>query len=115
MKPEFEFEDDIDDSEAFLARRLSKGKDKFKGKLPLIYYKHNEVVNFAAKCHNRSKSDINDKKYHKYKKNKDYKDKGKKSCYIVEEEHTESSSDDEKEAIEMVYVSIKEDPDRKRY
>ena len=46
--------------------------------------------------------------------NKDYKDKGKKSCYIVEEEHNESSCDDKKEIVEMIYVAIKKDPNGER-
>ena len=35
--------------------------------------------------------------------------KGKKSLYNGEEEHTKSSSDDGKEVSEIVYVTIKED------
>ena len=64
-----------DDIEAFLTRILSRGKGKFKGKLSLICFKYNEVGLFVDKNPNKSKSDRNDKKDHKYKKNKDYKDK----------------------------------------
>ena len=35
----FKCEDDFDAIEAFLAIRLSRGKDKFKGKLPLSFFK----------------------------------------------------------------------------
>jgi hypothetical protein len=46
---------DIDDIEALLARRLSRGKDKFKGKLPLIYFKCDGVGHFVGKCPNRER------------------------------------------------------------
>lgn len=105
----------MDEPETLLARRLSRGKGKYKGKLPLICFKCNEVGHFAAKYPNRNTSDKNDKKNFKYRKNRDYKDKGKKSCYIAEEEHTESNSNDDKGIVEIVYVAIKEDPNGERY
>lgn len=112
---QFESEDDLDDLEVFLGRRLSRGKSKYKGKLPLICFKCNEFGHFFAKFPNKIKIHTNDKNDFKYKKNKDYKDKEKKSCYIVEEENFQSSSDDDKEVFKMVYVAIKEDPNGERY
>lgn len=97
----------MDEIEVLLARRLSRGKGKFKSKLPLIYFKYNKVGHFATKCPNRGKDDINDKKDYKYGKNKDYKEKGKKSCYIYKEEHTKSSSNDDKYLIWFMLQSIK--------
>ena len=90
---EFESEDDLDELEVLLARRLSRGKGKYKGKLPQICSKCNEIGQSAPKCPNKGKSDRNEKKYYKYNKNSDYKDKGKKSFYIIEEDHAESSTD----------------------
>ena len=58
---EFEFEDDLDELEALLARKLSRGKGKYKGEFSLICFKSNEVGRFVAKCPNKSKSDRNDK------------------------------------------------------
>ena len=57
----------------------------------MICFKCNKVGHFSAKCPNKRKYDRNgrnDKEDFKYKKNIDCKDKGKKSCYIVEEDHT---------------------------
>lgn len=48
-------EDDLDEIEVFLTRRLSRGKGKF----PFIYFKSNEVDHFATKYSNRGKSDRN--------------------------------------------------------
>lgn len=92
-------------------RRLLRDK----GKLPLIYFKCNEFGDFVARYPNKSKSGRNDKKDQKDRKNKDYKEKGKQSCYIIVEDHTESNTDDEKEIVEMVYVDVKEDTNEERY
>lgn len=55
-------------------------------------------------------SDKRYKKENKQKKNKDYKEKGKKSCCIAEEEHAELDTKYENEGEEVVYVAVKEDP-----
>ena len=76
-------------------------------------FKYNEVGHFSSRCPNKYRDDQKDRnyqKYYKYMKIKYYKEKGKKSRQIVEEEHTESNSEDEKNEVEVVYVSIKEDP-----
>ena len=38
--------EEMDEIEALLARRLPRGKRKFKGKLPLIYFKCNKDFHF---------------------------------------------------------------------
>ena len=43
-------EEDIEKLEALLARRFHRGKGKFKGKLPIIYFNCNEVGHIAARC-----------------------------------------------------------------
>ena len=43
-------EEDVDQLEALLARRFHRGKDKFKGKLPIICFKCNEVGNIVIRC-----------------------------------------------------------------
>ena len=42
-------ENDVDQLEALLARRFHRGKDKFKGKLPIISFICNEVGHIAAR------------------------------------------------------------------
>ena len=81
----------------------------------MIYFKCNEVGHFSAKYSKRSKFDRNGMEDFKYMKNMDYKDKGKKSCYIVEEDHTNSSSIDDKEIIEMVYIVVNKNPNEEIY
>lgn len=96
-------------------RKLPRGKRKLKGKHPIICFSCNKVGQIFADC-----PDIEDKdqrKESKYKgrrydkdnrRNKDYKDKGMKSCYITKEEtDNESNSNDE----EVVCVSMKKDYD----
>ena len=43
-------EEDVDQLEALLARRFHRGKGKFKGKLPIIYFNCNEVGHIVARC-----------------------------------------------------------------
>ena len=81
----------------------------------MICFKCNEFGHFSSRCPNNNGSDKNEKKEKKYWRNKDYKEKGKKSCYIVEEEHTESNSGDENEGKEVVNAVVKEDSKEERY
>ena len=91
-----------------IARRFPKGKGKYIGKIPLIFFSCEEVGHIAARCPNREGKEEN--KHEKYKgKNdfksyKDYKDKGNKSCYIAKD--SDSSDEDE-----MVYIAIKDELD----
>ena len=40
-----------------MARRLLRGKVKFKGKLPIIYFSCNKIGHIAARCPNREDTD----------------------------------------------------------
>ena len=101
-----------DELEALMDRRHRRGKGKYKGKLPIIYFSCNKVGHIVARCPNRE--DKYERRQDKYKgkwddsdnkRNKNYKEKGKKSYYIFEEEtNNESESNDE----EVVYVAMKE-------
>ena len=88
--------------EALLARRLHRGKGKFKGKLPIICFNCNEVGHIVTRC--TQKKDYKEcNTYGREDCKRDYKDKGKK-CYIVEE-----NSDDHDD--EVVYVAMKDQSD----
>ena len=43
-------EEDVDQLEAFLARRFHRGKGKFKGKLPIIFLNCIEIGYINARC-----------------------------------------------------------------
>ena len=43
-------EDDVDQLEVLLARRFHRGRGKFRGKFPFIYFNCNEVCHIAARC-----------------------------------------------------------------
>lgn len=47
------FDSDLESIEALLARRYPKGKEKYKGKIPLIYISCEEVGNIVARCPTR--------------------------------------------------------------
>ena len=77
-------EEDVDQLEALLARRFPRGKGKFKCKLPILCINYNEVGHIVTRCLEKK----NYRGRYKYKSrkdedNKDYKDKGKKSCYTA--------------------------------
>ena len=94
-------DEDMEIIEALLAKRATKRKEKYKWRVPLIFFSCDKVGHIATKCPN--KSDRDEKKFSKYKSKKDYKsykDKSKKSCYIANE------SDNEED--EMVYIAVKD-------
>ena len=95
-------QEDVEQLEALLARRFHRGKGKFKGKLPIIFFNCNEVGHIAARCTQKK----NYKEGNKYKNkreddSRDYKDKGKR-CYIVEEDFDENDD-------VVVYVTMKDE------
>ena len=77
---------DLEVIEALLAKKYSRGRGKYKGKAPLIYFSCEEIGHIVARCPNKQRKD--EKKGHKYngKKNfKSFKDKGKKTCFMTED------------------------------
>lgn len=102
-------EENVEQPIALLARRFCRDKGKFKGKLHILCFNCNEVGHIVGRCPEKK----NNRRGEKYisrrdEDNKDYKDKGKKSFYILEEETKYGSNyhDDE-----VVYVEIKDDFD----
>lgn len=101
--------EDVDRLEALLERRFHRGKGYFKCKLPIMCFKFNEVGHIAARCPEKK----NYRGGNKYKRRRDedkkeYKDKGKRSCYIAEEETKDASKDHDDE---VVYVVMKDESD----
>ena len=88
-----------------LAKKYSRSRAKYKGKIPLIYFSCEEVGHIAARCPNKDSDD--EKKSHKYKGRKDsknhksYKDKGKKTCFMAKD--FDNSED------EIVYIVVKDE------
>ena len=72
-----------------LAKKYSRGRGKYKGKVPLICFSCEEIGHIAATCPNKESKD--EKKSHKYngkkdfKNHKSFKDKGKKTCFIAKD------------------------------
>ena len=63
----------------------------------------------SGRCQEKKNNRSGDKYRSKRDENKkDYKDKGKKSCYIIEEETKEKSNDHDEE---VVFVAMKDDSD----
>ena len=54
--------------------------------MPIIFFNCNEVGHIATRCLEKNYRGVEKYKSMRDKDNKDYKEKGKKSCYIAEEE-----------------------------
>lgn len=127
-------EEDVDKIEALMARRMKRGKGKYKDKLPLVCFNCKEIRHFSARCPNMRKDDrSNDRSFEKnldrgdnrdYISNwqserrdtQDYKDKGKKVSYLAtcKDENTDTESDED---IKIAFVAVKDDSneDEERY
>ena len=98
------YEEDVKQLEALLARRFHRGKVKIKGKLPIICFNCNEIGHIDVRCIEKKNYKGSDK--YKGRRNediKDYKDKGKKSCYNVWGDDSDEHDD------EVVYVAMKDE------
>ena len=62
---------DLEVIEALLARKYSRGRGKYKGKVPLIFFSCEEIGHIAARCPNNQNNDEN--KDHKWNGKKDFK------------------------------------------
>ena len=95
--------------ETLLAKKYSKSRGKYKGKIPLIYFSCEEIGHIATRCPKKERKD--EKKSHKYKDKKEfeghkfYKEKGKKTCLIAK--------DFDNNEDEIVYIAIKDESNDK--
>ena len=64
--------DDLDDLEALMERRLPRGKGKFKGKLPIICFTCKKAGHIVTRYPNREDKD--EKKDNKYRERRDGRD-----------------------------------------
>ena len=86
-----------------MLRRFHRGK----GKIPIMCFNCNEVGHIVARCPEKKNYRGGGKyKSRRDEDNKDYKDKGKKSCYIAEEEIKDGSDNHDDE---VVYVAMKDE------
>ena len=96
---------DLEFVEALLAKKYSRSKGRYKGKIPLICFSCEEVGHIAAKCPNKENKDEKKNKKYKNKKEfknyKDYKGKSKRSCFMAKD--SDNSED------EMVYIVVKDE------
>ncbi|GLJ51110.1 hypothetical protein SUGI_1088070 [Cryptomeria japonica] len=88
--------------EVLLAKRLPRGTDKYRGKLPLKCFACNEIGRIAANYPNGD----NEEKREKYRK---FKGKGKRNCLIVVDEGIKDEEFEEDTNGDIVFVYIKEE------
>ena len=98
---------DLEVIEALLARKYSRGKGKYRGKVPLICFSCEEIGHIAARCPNKkNKDEKKDQKWNRKKDFKSFKNKGKKTCFMAKDSEDSNNSENE-----IVYISIKDNSD----
>lgn len=60
--------EELEDLEDLMARRLKRGKGKYEGKVPIICFSCNKVGHIAARCPNRDDKDEERDRKHKDKR-----------------------------------------------
>ncbi|XP_043696877.1 uncharacterized protein LOC122647574 [Telopea speciosissima] len=83
---------DSDDGEINFVRKLKRGKDKYRGKLPFKCFNYGGVGHFAAKCPHKDKEADEEPK--QFKKKKPFLKKGKSKSKGLISKHHKSTSDD---------------------
>ena len=93
----------LDDVEAFFIKKLERGTDKYKGKLPLKCFSCGRIRGFASKCP-YSKQDDSDKREvsKKFKKGKNRNKR--KIIYTMEDSEDEDTSGDEETKIILMGI-----------
>ena len=98
---------DVVQVKQLLERRFYRGKVKFKGNLPMKCFSCNEVGQIVTRFLEKKNTEVVTKyKSRRDEDNKDYKDIGKKSCYITKEETHDGSNNHDNE---VVYVAMKDE------
>ena len=64
-------DNDLEELEALLTKRLPRSKGKYKCKLPLICFKCKKVVYIASRCADKDGNERNEKRENRYHGNRD--------------------------------------------
>ena len=87
----------------FLLKKLEKGTQKYKGKLPLKFFDYGRIGNFSSKCTYPKQDDSDERETSKFKKskigNKKKSYEKKKILYTMEDSEDADTSEDEETEI----------------
>ncbi|GLJ58731.1 hypothetical protein SUGI_1472430 [Cryptomeria japonica] len=105
--------------QALLARRLPRGKGKYKGKLPLKCFNCDKIGHMASNCPEKEYSEKreyrdNRKKDNQYRGHRDFRRRDRKTCLVADEVSNDDKSN-ETDTEEVVYVAVKDGSDEERY
>ena len=91
--------------EALLARKYSRGRGKYKGKVPLICFLCEEIGHYTTRFPKNENKDENEGHKCNGKKDfKSFKDKGKKTCFMAKDSNDFDDGEDE-----IVYIAVKDE------
>ncbi|XP_057818249.1 uncharacterized protein LOC131031215 [Cryptomeria japonica] len=107
-------EEDSEDEATHLVRKLKRGFGKYKGKLPLKCFNCEKIGHFASKCPYEKENDDNGKKESRFKNNKKFvkrerkSQKFKRSLYSKEDIDSSPCSEEENQNDEILFMVVED-------
>jgi hypothetical protein len=105
-----ELSDIFDEEISNFMKKLKKGTDKYKGKIPLICFNCGKIRHFANKCPHPKQNESDDERTFKYQKKSKTDDKKKfykkNKTFCIQEDNS-SLDENEEDELDILFMGIK--------